>query len=206
MSEDQPYLPRSGADERSIVDEMIRDRHSKHWDKCSEYVKRWVYAKAKNIPKNLQEEIIQEVLYKVTRYLPHFRFQCALKTWLKQIIEHCIIDARRRLRNEGQSHFSLANPLNESDRDDQELNMSTAKSAEDAFETNDEIRNGVTTLLEYTNAHSNPIRDRLIIRMVIFEGHTQAETATAAGCSAAVVGYVVREAQRYARKKMGHKL
>src|SRR5438128_1358746 len=115
MSEDQPYLPRSGADERSIVDEMIHDRHSKHWDKCSEYVKRWVYAKAKNIPKNLQEEIIQEVLYKVTRYLPYFRFQCALKTWLNQIIEHCIIDG---LRNEGRSHFPLANQPNESDRAD----------------------------------------------------------------------------------------
>lgn len=206
MPEGQPYLPRSGVDERSIVEEMIRDQHSKHWDKCSVFVKRWVYAKAKDIPKDLQEEIIQEVLYRITRYLPHFRFQCALKTWLKPIIEHCIIDARRRLRNEGQSHFPLANPLNESDRDGQEFNMSTAKSAEDAFEINDEIHNGVTALLEYANTHSKPIRDRLIIRMVIFEGHTQAETATAAGCSAAVVGYVVREAQRYAREKMGHKL
>src|SRR5713101_4104241 len=171
MSEDQPYLPRPGADERLIVEEMIRDRHSKHWDKCSEFVKRWVYAKAKakNISKNLQEEIIQEVLCKVTKYLPHFRFQCAFKTWLNTIIERCIIDARRSLPNEGRSHFPLANPLNENDREGQELNTSTAKSAEDTFETNDEIRNGVTALLEYTNAHSNPIRDRLIIRMVIFE-------------------------------------
>jgi RNA polymerase sigma factor (sigma-70 family) len=206
MTEGKPSLPRSGADERSIVEEMIRDRHSKYWDKYSEFVKRCVYATAKNIPKNLQEEIIQEALYKVTRYLPHFRFQCALKTWLNQIIERCIIDAHRRLRNERRSHLPLANPLNESDREGEELNTSAAKSAEDAFETNDEIRNGVTALLEYANAHSNPIRDRLIIRMVIFEGHSQAETAKAAGCSAAVAGYVVREAQRYAREKMGHNL
>ncbi|SRR5260221_12470979 len=206
MSNGQPYLPKSGMDERLVVEEMIRDRHSKHWEEFSNFVKRCVYAKAKNILNNHQEDIIQEIMYKVTKYLPHFRFQCALKTWLNQIIESCIIDAYRRLQNEGPYQSLLAYPPNESDREGEELNASEAKSAEDAFETNHEIRNGITALLEYANTHSNPIRDRLILRMVIFEGQTHAEAAKAAGCHAPVVGYVVREAQRYAREKMGHRL
>src|SRR6266581_2737426 len=152
MSNGQPYLPGSGMDERLVVEEMIRDRHSKHWEKYDKFVKRCVHAKAKNIPSNLQEDIIQEVMYKVTRYLPHFRFQCTLKTWLNQIIERCIIDAHRRLRNEGRLHSTLADPHNESDREGEGLNANEAKSAENTFEINDEIRNGVTALLEYANA------------------------------------------------------
>jgi len=206
MIEIKPFLPWPGADERLIVGEMIRDRLSKHWEECSNFVRRCVYAKAKNIPDNLQEDIVQEVMYKVTKYLPHFRFQCALKTWLYQIIESCTIDMYRRLQHEGPYQIPLVDPLNESDREDEESKTSEAKSAEDAFEINEAIRDGMAALLEYANIHSNPARDSLIIRMVILEGQTYAETAIAAGCNAPVVGYVVREAQRYAREKMGHKL
>jgi RNA polymerase sigma factor (sigma-70 family) len=205
MTDGKPFFPWPGADERLVVEEMIGDRHSKHWEECNKFVKRRVYAKAKKILSDLLEDIIQEVMYKVAKYLPHFRFQCALKTWLSQIIEGSIIDAHRKPQNKGRSHPPLADPSNESDREGEGFNVGEAKSAEDAFEVNDEIRNGVMALLEYVNTHANSIRNRLIIRMVIFEGQTHAEAAKAAGCHAPVVGYVVREAQRYAREKMGHK-
>ena len=195
-----------GADERTVVEEMIHNQYSKHWEECNKFVKRCVYAKAKNIPYNLQEEIIQEVLLKVAKNLPSFHFQCVLKTWLNLIIEHCIIDMHRKLQNQGPFHVNLGDPLNESDREGEVFTLSEARSAEEVSVTNDELRNALAALLEYTNAHSNPIRNRLIIRMVILEGRTREETAKAAGCNAPVVGYVVREAQRYAREKMGHKL
>lgn len=206
MSNGQPYLPRSGVDERVIIEEMIRDRHSKDWEACNNFVKRCVYSKAKNIPSNRHEDIIQEVMYKVTKYLPHFRFQCTFKTWLNQIIESCIINVYRRLQNERPYQSPLVDPPNESDSEREGPHASEAKSAEEAFETNNEILNGIAALLEYANTHSNPIRDRLILRMVLFEGQTHAEAAKAAGCHAPVVGYVVREAQRYAREKMEHRL
>lgn len=205
MPESKSYFLWSGEDERSVVEEMLRDQHSKRWEDCCKFVTRCVYAKAKNIP-NHQEEIIQEVMYKVTKYLPYFQFKCALKTWLNTIIEHCIIDMHRRPQNQEQFNVPSSDPLNESEREDRGFNASEAKSAEDVYMTNDELRNGMVALREYANAHSNPIRNRLIIRMIIFEGHTHVETAKAAGCNAPVVGYVVREAQRYAREKMGHEL
>jgi len=195
-----------GAAERPVVKEMNLNRHSQYWEECSKFVKRCMYAKAKNIPNNLHEDIIQEVMYKVTKYLPDFHFQCALKTWLNLIIEHSIIDTHRKLRNDGRFNVHLGDPLNESDLEGGGFKTSEARSAEDVSVTNDELRNALAALLEYANTHSNPIRDRLIIRMVIFERHTHEETAKAAGCNAPVVGYVVREAQRYVREKMGHKL
>ena len=40
--------------------------------------------------------------------------------------------------------------------------------------------------------------------MVLFESRSLEETARAVGCSAPVVGYIVRSAQRYVREKLGH--
>jgi RNA polymerase sigma factor (sigma-70 family) len=192
-----------GTDERAVTEEMLRDRYSKHWEECRKVVKQRVYVRAKNIPTNRRDEIIQEVMVKMVRYLPGFHFHCALKTWLSFIIESCIIDVHRNVRNEGQFVARPGDSLNENDY---EGDFSEAWSAEDTFILNEELRDAIAALLEYTNMHSNPIRDRLIVRMVIFEGHNHIETAKVAGCSAPVVGYVVREAQRYAREKMGHTL
>lgn len=206
MIEGKPGSHWPETDERAVVEEMLHDQYSKHWEECSKFVKRCVYAKAKNILNYLQEDIIQEVMYKVTKYLPNFQFKCALKTWLNQIIEHCIIDTHRMQQTHGQFNVHLGDPHNESTPEDEVLTMSEAKSAEDVYVTNDDLRNALADLLEYANTHSNPTRDRLIIRMVIYEGHTQVETAKAVGCNAPVVGHVVREAKRYARDKMRRNL
>ncbi|HEY5001658.1 MAG TPA: sigma-70 family RNA polymerase sigma factor [Ktedonobacteraceae bacterium] len=192
-----------GTDERSAVEEMLRDQYSKHWEECRKVVKQRVYVRAKNIPTNRRDEIIQDVMVKIVRYLPGFHFHCALKTWLSFIIESCIIDVHRNVRNEGQFSARPGDALNENGY---QGDSSEVRSAEDTFLLNEELRNAIAALWEYAGMHSNPTRDRLIVRMVIFEGHNHIETAKVAGCSAPVVGYVVREAQRYAREKMGHKL
>jgi RNA polymerase sigma factor (sigma-70 family) len=206
MPNEQPYLPRPGMDERAVVAEMMSHLHPEHWEECRKFVKRRVYAKAKNIPVDLHEDIIQEVMYKVTRSLEHFDFRCSFKNWVNLVVEHCIIDEHRKLRNEERSHFFSIDQYSESDSEGEGFSPSEAKSAEEIFMINDEIHNGKEALLEYANTHSNPTRDRLIIRMVIDEGRTHTEAAIVAGCNPPVVGYVVREAQRYVREKMGHKL
>lgn len=207
MSNEHPYLLWMGIDQRLVVKEMIRDQNSRHWEECNNFVKHRVYARATNIPSDLQEDIIQEVMYKVTKYLPHFRFKCALKTWLNLIIERCIIDEYRSLQNKRRYHTPLADLPIENDHEGEELYASDVKSVEDNFITDDfvtldKIHDGLMALIEYINNHSNPIRNRFIIWMVIIDGQTYAETAVAAGCHVAVVGHVVREAQRYARERM----
>jgi RNA polymerase sigma factor (sigma-70 family) len=198
------YWP--AADERLVVEEMMRDRCSKHWEACDKFVKRRVYAKAKNIPNDHLEDICQEVMVKVTKSLPTFNFQCSLKTWLNTIIEHSIIDMHRRLRNQEPFNAPLGGPLNENDREGEIVTESEAGSAEDISMINDDLRNAMAALLEYTKAHANSIRNRRIIQMVIFDEYTLAEAAKVAGCNAPVVGYVVRSAQRYVREKMGQRL
>jgi len=194
-----------GADERLVVGEMLRDPDSEHWEKCNESVKQLVYAKAKNIPSDLWEVIIQETMYKVARYLPDFQFRCPFRTWLNLIIKSCIADAYRGRRNERDFTVFLGEPSNESVHEDEISSRSATKSAEEASMIKEDLRNAHGALLEYANIHANSVRNKHIIRMVLFEGRTHAETAEAVGCNPPVVSYVVREAQRYAREKMERK-
>ncbi len=144
-------------------------------------------------------------MLKVWKYLPHFRFECTLKTWLVPIIDHCVVDVHRKPQNELPYHFHFAISSSESDYEGEELGTGEEKSAEEIFIIDDEIDEGWAACLEYARTHANTRRNQIIIRMVIHEGRSHTEAAKEAGCSAAVVGYVVREAQRYAREKMEHR-
>lgn len=202
MSKNQPYFQYQEIDERVIVEEMIRSQ-DKHWEECYQYVKQCVNSKAKNMPTHLLDDMVQEILIKIMKYLPHFRFQCALKTWVNQIIEHHIIDEYRKARNDGPHLPFSVNRQGEGDAESLELKGKKVGSTEDTFEMLEQIRIGIAALLEYASTTANPIRNRHIIWLVLFEGKTYEEAAKAAGCNAPVVGYVVREAQRYAREKWG---
>jgi RNA polymerase sigma factor (sigma-70 family) len=202
MSKDQPYLPRQEVDERVIVEEMIRDQHPEHWEECRKFIQKHVYANARNLPNYLLDDVVQEIMLKITKNLPRFRFQCTLSTWVNQVIEHHIIDEYLKLRNDGLNLPFSVSPPSESDGESWELNMNEVISAEDAFEIYEKIRMGIAALWEYANTHANSTRNRHIIRMVFFEGKTYEEAAKAAGCHAPVVGHIVREAQLHARKEL----
>lgn len=201
MSKDQPYLQRQEVDERVIVEEMIRDQHSEHWEACYRFVTKCVNAHAQNLLHHLLDDIVQEIMLKITKYLPHFRFQCTFKTWLNPIIEHHIIDEYRKQRNLGPHSFFSTNQADEDNGEGLEPNANEVASTEDTFELLEKIRIGIEALQEYANTHSNTTRNKLIIQMVFFEGRTYEDAAKAAGCNAPVVGYVVREAQIYVREK-----
>lgn len=201
MSKDQPYLPRPGVSELVIVNEMIRDLNHEHWEECRKFVQKCVYANARNLPNYLLEDIVQEVMLKITKHLPRFRFQCTLSTWVNQVIEHQIIDEYRKQQNQRPHLLFSTHQPEEADGESLELNTSEAASTEETFELLEKIRIGIEALQEYAQTHSNSTRNKLIIQMVFFEGKTYEEAAKAAGCSAPVVGYVVREAQIYVREK-----
>ena len=200
MTQDEPYLERQIVDERLIVEEMMRDQYSKYWDMYYQFVRRCVYARARNVSNQLLDDIVQDIMYKITKYLPHFRFQCALTTWLNTIIEHHIIDEYRRWRNE-KPHLPFSTSLPDETEGDSLEDTREVISTEEAFEMQEKIRMGHAALLEYATTHANSVRNWHIIWMVCYEEKTYEEAAIKAGCSAAVVGYVVREAQRYARKR-----
>ncbi len=204
MTEDKSYLPRPATDDKIVVEEMLRDRSSGQWHECYVLVMRLVQLHAKNISTDHWDDLVQEAMIRIHKYLPTFQFQCAFKTWIFNIVRSCIIDAYRKFLRAGQ----IMTPLGDH-HDDVELegDMSTANmpgTVEDACITRDELHKALVALLEYVSTHSNPTRNRKILNMVLFENRSLEETAQAVGCSAPVVGYVVRSAQRYVREKLEH--
>lgn len=202
MSGEQPYLPRPGVSEQAIVEEMLNNGESEHWEKCLDFVKLQVDKKAKNLSWSSQEEIIREVMYKIVKSLPDFRFECKLKSWLYPMIKRCIVDEYRRIQQKERNHVPLVVVSTEDEHGGEEIGKIAINSLsiEEAFEISERMRNVVDALLEYVNTHGNSMRNLQIVKMVLFEGHTQAEAAKALGCDVGVVSYVVREAKQYAKK------
>src|SRR5215831_14541140 len=96
MTEGRPYLPGPGMDDRIVVEEMLRDPQSEHWYDCYLSVQRLVQLQAKNIPQDRWNDITQDVMMRVHRYLPTFQYQCAFRTWLFGVVRSCIIDHYRK--------------------------------------------------------------------------------------------------------------
>src|SRR6266849_3756179 len=121
MTEGKPYLPWPGADDRIIVEEMLRDRSSGQWYECREFVKRLVQGQAKNIPKDHWEDLVQDAMMRVDKYLRTFRYQCKLSTWLFGIVRSCIIDAHRKFTRAGQFIAPPGDPLDDVEREYDEI-------------------------------------------------------------------------------------
>jgi RNA polymerase sigma factor (sigma-70 family) len=206
MTEGKPYLPRPGADDRIVVEEMLRDFKSEQWYECYLSVKRLVQVQAKNIPEDHWDDIAQDAMIRVHKYLPTFQYQCMFRTWLFGIVRSCIIDDYRKSSRAGQHLVSLGDPHDDTEHEGNAFTTNATRTVEDVCITRDELHKALAALLEYVSIHSNPTRNRKILNMVLFDGHSLEEAAKAVGCSAPVAGYVVRSAQRYVREKLGHQL
>src|SRR6266699_2226514 len=110
MTEGKPYLPWPGADDIIVIEEMLRDSKSGQWYECREFVKNYVQVRAKNIPQDHWEDIIQDTMIQINKYLLTFKYQCRFKTWLFVIVRHCIIDAHRKFKYAGQFTAHLDDP------------------------------------------------------------------------------------------------
>jgi RNA polymerase sigma factor (sigma-70 family) len=199
----QPYLPRPGMSEQAIVEEMIHNLDSEYWKQFYDFIKLQVSIRANNFSWSSREEITQEAMQKVFRYLPHFRFDSSLRTWLYMLISSCIADESRRLAYEERIHISLGEPSGEDDHESEQLKGIEVHSIspEEALEQIEDVRELVDALLEYARIHHNPVRNRQIILMWI-AGYIQEEIASTIGCHPGVVSYVVRAARDYVLQKM----
>ena len=202
MTEGKPYLPGPRADDRIVVEEMLRDSKSGQWHECNLLVKRLVQVQAKNIPEDHWDDIAQDAMIRVHKYLPTFQYQCMFKTWLFGIVRSCIIDDHRKSSRAGPHMVPLVDPHADAEHEGDAFTEISTRTVEDLCSTRDDLNQAMTALNEYISKHSSPIRNARIVNMVIFEGHSLEETAKAVGCSAPVAGYVVRSAQRYAREWM----
>jgi RNA polymerase sigma factor (sigma-70 family) len=204
MPERQPYFPGADADDRIVVEEMLRDSTSGQWYECREFVKQLIQIHAKNIPKDHWEDIVQDAMIRIGKSLSTFQYQCNLRTWLFSIVRSCIIDTYRKLTHVGQLMAAHGDPHDDVEHEGDAFTTSSQTTAEDEFIVHEELKNALVALQEYVSVHANPKRNMRILDMVILEGRSLEAAAKAVGCSAAVAGYVVRSAQRYVRESLGH--
>lgn len=202
MTQDNPYFVWPEDDDKVVVNEMLQDSTSIHWRKCQEFVKRRVPTLAKNIPSDQWDDIVQDTMLRIHKSLPTFKFECKLKNWLYKPLRSSIVDAHRRLTRSGQPEAYLVESPEDLDYGGEDSAARHLLSVEDEFMIRDELEQAFAALLEYVDTHANSLRNGHILNMVIFEGRSLEEASRIIGCSAPVVGYVVRSAQRYTRKKL----
>ena len=204
MIGDKSYLPWPGADDRIVVEEMLRDRSSGQWHECYIFVSKLVHVQAKNIPKDHLEDIVQDAMIRIHKYLSNFQYHCAFRTWLFGIVRSCIIDDYRKSTRAGPHMVPLGDPHEDAEHEGDAFTTNATLTVEEAFIVRDELDKALTALQEYVSIHANPIRNGRILYMVLFEDRSLEEVAKTVGCSAPVVGYVVRSAQRYVRGRLEH--
>ena len=204
MTERQPYFPGADADDRIVVEEMLRDSKSGQWYECREFVKKLIQIHAKNIPRDHWDDIVQDAMIRIDKFLPTFQYHCNLRTWLFGIVRSCIIDTYRKFTHVGKLMAAHGDLHNDVEYESDAFTSNLQATAEDEFIVHEELKNALVALQEYISAHANPKRNRRILDMVILEGSSLEAAAKAVGCSAAVAGYVVRTAQRYVRERLGH--
>lgn len=204
MTESEPYLPWPGADEKIVIEEMLRDSTSGHWYECNEFVKKRISLQAKNIPQDCWEDIANDSMMRISRYLHTFRTQSKLTTWIISIVHSCIVDAYRKIPYKEQFVPLPGDPHDDVTHVSESFIARNALTAEDEYLIEDELKNALKALDEHVSLHRNKDRNKQIIDMVFRDGRSQAEVARAMGCSAPVVNYVIREAQRYVREKLGY--
>jgi RNA polymerase sigma factor (sigma-70 family) len=204
MTEGKYYLTWPGAGDRIVVEEMLRDSESEQWHECYLFIMRLVHLRAKNISNDHWDDIVQDAMIRIHKYLSTFQYQCAFRTWLFGIVRSCIIDDYRKSKRERKYIAPLSDPHDDVEYEGDGFSMNTLGTVEDICITRDELDKALLALQQYVYIHANSRRNGRILYMVLFEDRSLEETAKAVGCSAPVVGYVVRSAQRYVRERLRH--
>ncbi len=201
MTEGKSYYPWPRTDDRIVVQEMLRDLQSEQWYECYVFINKLVHAQAKNIPIDHRDDIVQETMFRVHKYLSAFQYQCKFRTWLFGIVRSCIIDDYRKFMRARQFIVSIGELYDDDEYEDHACTNYITETVEDEYITHDELNKALAALQEYVSIHANPLRNGRILDIVIFEGRSLEEAAKVVGCSAAVVSYFVRSSQHYVREK-----
>jgi RNA polymerase sigma-70 factor (ECF subfamily) len=206
-NEGKPSLPWPGADDRATVAEMLQNADSQQWHECRVFMRRLIVAqaRARNLPQDIHEDIIQEAMLRIRHSLCAFRYECTFKTWLFTLARHCTIDFHRKAIRTAHQMVSLEALREEEEQEDEIFNVTSFFSAEEDNILQETTREALQALGEWIFTHAKPERNQRIIDMVLLQDRSLEEAAKEVECSPAVASYVVRTAQEYVRKKLEHR-
>ncbi len=195
-----------GPDDKRVVEEMLGDFASPHWEHCYNFIRRLV--QVSGLALDHQDDTVQEVLLTVQRSLSGFRHEGKLRHWLGVVVYSHVQDVYRSQKREwwimrihDSPYDSSEASENASDHFEHDIGNSPP-TPEEIYLEKEKWREIVTALQTYVNAHRDAERRCAMLQKVLFDGYTREAVAQQLGCSAAMVGYIVRAALRAVREQM----
>jgi len=204
MTEGSPNHTWPGADDKVVVEEMLRDPTSEQWYECHIFVRGCVQMQGNTISLDDREDIVQDVMMRIHKSLHTFVYRCKLTTWIFGIVHNRITDFHRKSVRTRSFKATLPDHHDEIDHEGDTFIARSVLTPEEACINQIDLERAIVALNEYLSNHKHEERNRRILEMALFEGHSHIEAALAVGCSAPVASHVVREAQRYVREKLGY--
>ena len=190
----------SELDDKSLVEQMLSNSSSHLWIECYEFVHKKVYLLMRNVEMDYKDDVIQEVMIRIYKSLPRFGYKCSFKTWIISITRNCVIDTYREQKRIPKDRVDLSRYYNEIE--DSVMSVYVTKPLEDEYMIREKCVQALLARKEYLSIHSNSVRNEQILDLVLFNDCSLGRAAKSVGCSTAVAGYVVREAQKFIRKKL----
>lgn len=196
-----------GPNEKQIIVEMLEDRDSEHWGKCSEFMKGLVLKESSkyfpHLSPDLVEEVCQNAMVSVVTGLPDFRAESKLTTWLTVIAYRRTIDALRFRKRNIQTYTTLTNLIEDEETEVVTYELEVSGTLEEICTTSEKLREVQAEISAYIDSHASSERNRKIADMVLFEGHTLEEAAREVGVTAAVASYFIRTLRGYLEEMFG---
>jgi RNA polymerase sigma-70 factor (ECF subfamily) len=137
------------------------------------------------------KDLYQEILIKVYRGLPGFRFQSEFSTWLHRITVNTCLSHRDRKRADGSQHESASIALEDEDPPSPEA---TPDEAAEASDTARRIQQAMQTL--------SP-QQRMVFTLRHYEGRSMKEIAAMLRCTEGTAKRYLFDATRRMRGELG---
>lgn len=186
-----------GADDITVVTEMLNDKDSHHWGACRSFVARQV--EAMDVALDSKEEIVQEVMKSVVKALPGFRYRSRLTTWLIKVIRNKAIDILRYHLSRSSKEIPPRN-TEEGDEEANTFEVVSPRETEDECVIRESLREAISALQIHIKQSKHPARDGIILRLSLLEDYTCEEIAVLLGVDSQTVYYIVRKARRHIRR------
>lgn len=204
MTEGKPGYQWSELNDEAVIEAMLMNADSEHWNKCSAFIRYLIEKRFSNLSPHFQDDTIQDIMLSVHKSLPTFRYQSKFTTWLTSIARNRTIDVLRQ-QAEITWRERYLDDLPENHESDIESSASNVpRTPEEIVLTQERIQEAFATIETFLRLHAKYERNRQILQMVLIDGYSYEETAQIIGENAPVIGYIVRSARTYLDQKLSY--
>ncbi len=140
MTESKPRYQWSELNDKAVIEAMLMNADSEHWDKCSAFIRYFIEKQFSNLLPHRKDETVQEILISVHKGLSTFRYHCKFTTWLVVIARNRAIDVLRQQAEITQWERHLDNLPESHENDIESLISNVPRTSEEIVLTQERIR------------------------------------------------------------------